>query len=211
MAGYRPTMRRMGITHLVAIVLTATSAVTVPAAQRRAMAQEAEAIWRPHGVSIVVVTDGQTGSPATADARLVVTLVGTARPAAVPGERGSLGAITFDHDNVPATTLTIDASRVSATVAGARWTGRPFEQWPAAFRDAVVGRALGRVLAHELGHYLLASRAHTVEGLMRAAFDGLELSRPGRAAFSLAERDLPRLRARLAGLGRTPSLAENAR
>jgi len=52
---------------------------------------------------------------------------------------------------------------------------------------------------------------HTTEGLMRASFDGDELRRPARDRFAIAARDLPRLRARLAGLGRGSSLAENAR
>jgi len=34
--------------------------------------------------------------------------------------------------------------------------------------ETLVGRALGRALAHELGHYLLRSKAHTPRGLMRA-------------------------------------------
>ena len=127
------------------------------------------------------------------------------------GRPPRLGAILFDHENVPATTLTIQAAAVEATVARTRWGGRPFDQWPAAWRDTLIGRALGRVLAHEIGHYLLASRLHDRDGLMRASFDGDELLRPGRHGFAVAARDLPRLRTRLAGLGRGSALAENAR
>jgi hypothetical protein len=46
---------------------------------------------------------------------------------------------------------------------------------------------------------------------MRAAFDGQELLYPGRAGFAVTPRDLPRLQTRLSGLGRSSSLAENAR
>jgi hypothetical protein len=203
-------MPGMGITHVVAIVLTWTTAGAQPPAERRAMLQEVEAIWRAHGVSIVAVPPAETGPPA-ADARLVVTLARASRRPAVPGRRERLGAIVFDHDNAPATALTIDVAAVTAIVAGTRLAGRPFDQWPPAGRDALVGRALGRVLAHEIGHYLLASRVHAPAGLMRAAFDGDELVRPGRRGFAMAARDLPRLRTRLAGLGRGSALAENAR
>jgi hypothetical protein len=168
------------------------------------------AAGRANGVSIVAVPPEQAGPPA-ADARLAITLARASRPPAVPGRRVRLGAIVFDHDNAPATTLTIDVAAVMAIVAGTRLGGRPFDQWPPAGRHALVGRALGRVLAHEIGHYLLASRVHTSAGLMRAAFDGDELVRPGRAGFGVAARDLPRLHARLAGLGRGSALAENAR
>jgi hypothetical protein len=210
MLGQGPTMPRMGITHVVAIVLTWITAGAQPPAERTAMLQEADAIWGAHGVSIVAVAPEQAGPPA-ADARLVVALARASRPPAAPGRRERLGAIVFDHDNAPATTITIDVAAVAAIVARARLGGRPFDQWPPAGRDALVGRALGRVLAHEIGHYLLASRVHTSAGLMRAAFDGDELVRPGRGGFGMAARDLPRLRLRLAGLGGGSTLAENAR
>jgi hypothetical protein len=201
-------MPRMG--HLLAIVLTWTTAGAQPPAERAAMLQEVDAIWRAHGVSIVAVP-ADLAAPPAADARLVVTLARAPRPPAVPGRRERLGAIVFDHDNAPATTLTIDVAAVTAILAGVRLGGRPIDQWPRAGRDGLVGRALGRVLAHEIGHYLLASRVHSSTGLMRAAFDGDELARPGRGGFGMAARDLPRLRTRLAGLGGRSALAENAR
>jgi hypothetical protein len=204
-------MRRMGITHVVAIVLTWTSAGAQPAAERQAMLHEADAIWRAHGVSIVALAPEQPLAPPSADARLVVTLTRAARPPAPPGRPQRLGAILFDHDNLPATTLAIDVTAVTAIVAAGRLGGRSYDQWPRAWRETLVGRALGRVLAHEVGHYLLASRVHTADGLMRAAFDGDELMRPGRGGFAVAARDLARLRTRLAGLGRGSALAENAR
>ena len=39
-------------------------------------------------------------------------------------------------------------------------------------------RIIGRVAAHELGHYLLADPRHQPTGLMRARFDGAELLGP---------------------------------
>jgi hypothetical protein len=202
-------MRRMGISCVVAIILTWTSATVQPAAERAIMLQEADAIWRTHGVAIVALAPEQTAPP-TADVRLVVTLDRTKRRLS-PGRSQRLGAILFDHENLPATTLTIEVGAVEATIVRTRWGGRPFDQWPQAWRDRLVGRALGRVLAHEIGHYLLASRLHGTEGLMRAMFDGDELLRPGRRGFAVAARDLPRLRTRLAGLGPGSALAENAR
>ena len=211
MAGGAPTMRRMGISRVVAIVLTWTSAAAQPAAERTAMLHEADAIWRAHGVAIVALAPEQSVAPPAADVRLVVALDRTPRRPAAPGRSQRLGAILFDHENVPATTLTIEVGAVEATIARTRWGGRPFDQWPHAWRDTLVGRALGRVLAHEIGHYLLASRLHGADGLMRASFDGDELLRPGRGGFVVAPRDLPRLRTRLAGLGRGSALAENTR
>ena len=211
MAGAAPTMRRMGIIKVVAIVLTWTGAAAQSPAERTAMLREADAIWRAHGVALVALAPEQPLAPPDADVRLVVALDRTPKPPPAPGRSPRLGAILFDHENVPATTLAIEAAAVEATVARTRWGGRPFDQWPAAWRDLLVGRALGRVLAHEIGHYLLASRLHAGDGLMRASFDGDELLRPGRHGFAVAARDLPRLRTRLAGLGHGSALAENAR
>jgi hypothetical protein len=39
-----------------------------------------------------------------------------------------------------------------------------------ASHEVLIGRALGRALAHELGHYLLRSKVHTSRGLMRGAW-----------------------------------------
>jgi hypothetical protein len=41
------------------------------------------------------------------------------------------------------------------------------EQWPAGLRDRILGRIAGRVLAHEIGHFVLCSPRHASRGLMR--------------------------------------------
>ena len=203
-------MRRMDLTHVVAIVLSWTGAAAPPAAQVEAMAREADALWRAHGVAIVLVAPDARLPPVPPASRLTVSL-GTVRRAAPSGPADTLGAIVFDALNRPATELTLHVSSIAATVGAARWSGHPLAAWPPAFADYVIGRALGRVLAHEIGHYLLAWRGHSPHGLMREAFDGHQLSHPDRSSFVLAPPDLPRLRARLAGLSRSGSLAENGR
>jgi len=57
-----------------------------------------------------------------------------------------------------------------------------------------VGVALGRVLAHELGHVLLATRGHQPRGLMRPAFSGEELLTAARETYGLSEPEVVRLR-----------------
>jgi hypothetical protein len=42
------------------------------------------------------------------------------------------------------------------------------DRMPIAERELLLGRAMGRALAHEIGHYLLASKLHTARGLMQA-------------------------------------------
>ena len=99
--------------------------------------------------------------------------------------------------------LAVEATR--QTVDDARWINGRVAAWPPSVREELLGRALGRVLAHEIGHYLLVWRAHTPDGLMRAAFRGEALIQPGRRAFELSDRLVPRLRARLAQLSPSAS------
>lgn len=63
--------------------------------------------------------------------------------------------------------------------------------------DRDVARALGRVLAHEIGHVLLGAPYHDRIGLMRAAFNPDELAELGRARFRLPCNEIARLRFRL--------------
>ena len=45
---------------------------------------------------------------------------------------------------------------------------RPVTERPRALQHDLMGRMLGRAVAHELGHYLFRSREHADAGLMRA-------------------------------------------
>jgi hypothetical protein len=48
-----------------------------------------------------------------------------------------------------------------------------------------LGRAMGRALAHELGHYLTASKAHAKKGLMRATRTASEFFALERWGFAI--------------------------
>jgi hypothetical protein len=52
-------------------------------------------------------------------------------------------------------------------------------------RETLLGRAMGRALAHEIGHYLLASKAHTATGVMQARRGAAELFSRSRQGFQL--------------------------
>ena len=69
-----------------------------------------------------------------------------------------------------------------------------------------LGRALGRVLAHEIGHVLLGPPHHDLAGLMRASFRAEELGEPDRTPFRLTCGGVDRLRSRLRALRREPQL-----
>ena len=56
---------------------------------------------------------------------------------------------------------------------------------PIAERRAYLSRALGRALAHEIGHYLTGSKQHTRRGLMKARQTAGDLFGPSRTVFDL--------------------------
>ncbi len=59
-----------------------------------------------------------------------------------------------------------------------------------------VGRALGRVLAHEIGHGLLGVASHERRGLMRATIFSSELVGYHRRGYTLSDSEIARLRER---------------
>ncbi len=61
--------------------------------------------------------------------------------------------------------------------------------WP-----ADVGRALGRVLAHEMGHVVLGAPYHQPQGLMRPSFLPLDLVGRARGSYTLSRAEETRLR-----------------
>ncbi|HET9268537.1 MAG TPA: hypothetical protein VFO31_10250, partial [Vicinamibacterales bacterium] len=75
--------------------------------------------------------------------------------------------------------------------------------------DRDLARALGRVLAHEIGHVLLAARGHGRSGLMRATFRAEELAGRDRRPFRLTCSDVDRLRVRLRDLAADAQLARS--
>ncbi len=170
----------------------------------RAMMAEAEAIWRPHAVRLIL-SSGQVGAD---DERLELrfgSATGASRPMHTKPRGGTgLGAIRFNEDGSPAPAITVSPDAVAAVIRLPGTGARALEWGPPALAEAAFGRALGRVLAHEIGHYLLASPAHAPVGLMRAVFNGRQLADMDRRTFELDPMALPRLRARLARLERAP-------
>jgi hypothetical protein len=66
---------------------------------------------------------------------------------------------------------------------------------------ADIGRALGRVLAHEIGHVLLDAPRHQPWGLMRRAFAPDDLAARQRWTYTLSKKEVERLASRERELG----------
>ena len=152
-----------------------------PAVERAAVA-EAAAIWAPYGV-VVTATDC---AAAPAPDNVTLTVVMNTSPAAATEMWGApLGSVDFDDAGAPLRIIRVFIVRLLTLLENARLWDVPASQWPRVIREAVVGRALGRVLAHEIGHVLMRTTQHTPRGLMRAVQYPKELVDPDRAGYTL--------------------------
>jgi hypothetical protein len=172
----------------------------LPAAVARGAVAEAAALWAPYRVAVVTL---QPTSTACGPARLgeAVLTVRVAEPGLDTARAWSspFAAIRFLADGEPEPTILLHYDAVIKRGLGTLSVGGTREpQWPKAVRDRILGRMIGRVLAHEIGHWVLRSRDHSTSGLMRAQQTTDALAEPGRARFALAPADVARLRAALA-------------
>jgi hypothetical protein len=142
---------------------------------------ETDAIWRRAGVTFVwqraareVVPysrASETGPYVPATLRLLIgNNRGTGRDGPLP-----LGWITFDDVTLPEQEIYLSYANAQQMMAQASGVVGIVGQMPAMQREMLAARAMGRALAHELGHYLLASQVHTAHGLMKAILTASEL------------------------------------
>jgi hypothetical protein len=107
-------------------------------------------------------------------------------------ERGPL-AFTYNTDGAMQPFSEVLCDQVTASIRSAMFSG------DFAKADQILGRALGRVVAHELVHMLSEDRGHGKEGIARRALTGRELIA---SQTRLDPEDLRRLTRRSAGAQR---------
>jgi hypothetical protein len=169
-----------------------------------AVLAEADAIWRPSGISFVWRrVPPVEATPTSIDRAPYVpnTLrltIGDARGTR-QNNRLPLGWIVFDDVTVPQQEIYLSLANAQAMMESASGVVGIVHQMPPSQRDTLLARAMGRALAHELGHYLLASKAHTEHGLMKAVLTAVELFQPGNGAFRIEPAQRRAVAARLRG------------
>ena len=100
------------------------------------------------------------------------------------GRDGALGWLTFTGDHPD---RVIHLSRASAEDL---LRGSPgLIDATITSHEAFIARALGRALAHEMGHYILRSKVHTPRGLMRAAWTSSQTFAVSRDGFALTAQE----------------------
>ena len=184
----------MVIALLMHITLATPPASPIQPGLLRAAAAEATSIWSPYGVVIDVAAP--SAGPAD-DAIVVVVDAVVTRQSGVPAAwQRALGAVSFDANGTPAPRITLFLTDLLAFVSSARMFGQPEWQWPRSLREKMIARVLGRVLAHEIGHFVLRTKRHAAAGLMRPLQFADELVAPSRRTFALTNGDVLQLAVR---------------
>jgi len=116
----------------------------------------------------------------------------------------ALGWIRFDAPDQPEQELHVSYANARALLEAAAPVVGGVSAMPMLQRETYMARAMGRALAHELGHYLLASKAHTARGLMQTQRSASELFAPARTRFEI---DATQKQAVVARLGRSTQVA----
>jgi hypothetical protein len=146
------------------------------------------------------VTDGCTSFPE----RPVVRVSFDDGPGSLTEFATTLGSIEFDGPTTPRADIHLFYSNAYDLLVAAY--GKPaVENMPPAGQRIFLSRALGRALAHEIGHYVLGSKAHAERGLMKKKLSTVELFGPRRNELTLSDADRATVASRLVEPGRLAS------
>jgi hypothetical protein len=169
--------------------------------------QEVLDLWQPYGVDVVWEgewKEGDTGQKPD----LFVFFVDRELKGRVTRGATAVAWILF-IDGSPRELINVSIAAARRLLDSTTWLDeRPVRMAPLNIQDQLVGRMVGRALAHEIGHYLLASSKHAGEGLMKPLITPAEFVKGGRNHLKLVPDDVRALRtARLAGCQLTASNA----
>ena len=179
-------------------------------ALKAAVLEEATAIWAAYDVEIHEAT---ADDAARGDGAVKLAVAVADRPARNVNA-DALGSIYF-VDSVPTAAIMLYPNTIVSMLPASLLLGPGVHERSPFSNDRILGRVMGRALAHEIGHYLLRSRYHSADGLMRASPQMLELVDQQRRGFTLGSHDVARLLAMRrvyshAADGVAPALEETA-
>jgi hypothetical protein len=156
------------------IVVSVAANISMSVVQK--MTEETDAVWS--GMTFMWERGDQDHPPA--DLHVIVGAPHRTSASTLP----PLGWIEI-NDNGPTRFIHISYANAVTMLNDARSSvGAPINM-PMLERDRYLGRAMGRVLAHELGHYLLGSNTHARKGLMQGTFSAAMLFAPNRATLHM--------------------------
>jgi hypothetical protein len=176
----------------VALTINVISASDISSTVVSRALDETDSIWRAAGVEFVWKRNPASSSTPAA---LTVVIGHDLRP--VREGALALGWIYFD-ESTPGQRLYISYANVQQLMRESMGVLGPPDHMPIFEREVLMARAIGRALAHELGHYFLASKEHTKNGLMKAHRSAVEFFGPDHRPFKLDGAQRSQITARLA-------------
>jgi hypothetical protein len=183
------------------MIVTVATASDVPASLVTMMLEETDAIWRRAGFTFIWQRVSLDAAPLDASPRPVSLRVVVGRNQRPSGDgRMPLGWIVFDDVSTPEQEVYVSYTSAERFLATAGSAVGPVHSMPRLQRETLMARSMGRVLAHEIGHYLLASKVHTVQGLMKAVQTAVELFSPDRSRFIVEPSQMTAVALRVASL-----------
>ena len=160
-----------------------------PLTLRTAVA-EADVLWSRYGVAIDLAVPGVASGD---NEILTVVVVETPQALAASRWRRPLGAIKFDPNGTPAPLITVFVATFCVSCRARGCSAPSSGNGRRTMREEIIGRALGRVLAHEIGHYVLRSPRHADAGLMKPVHVGDALVGHRRHGFALSKAEAARI------------------
>jgi hypothetical protein len=143
------------------------------ASELDAIVETAGSLWHPYGVTLAPVSEHGVA---------VIVSHGSTEPEG-SSNRLVLGTTMFsDGHAVPYIHLWVDAAEelVYATTLTHAWN------MPTIERDSQLVPVLGVALAHELGHFLLDTSSHTLDGMLQRVIPLRDLQHPSPARLGLS-------------------------
>jgi hypothetical protein len=186
------------------MIVHVAAAATVPPQLVTAILAETAAIWRQSGVTLVwrraplVPASAPIAESGPYLPNVLSVVIGDDRGAGLRGKL-PLGWIQFNERSAPGQEIYLSHANAQALMNDAQGVVGVVAQMPIMQRQMLLGRAIGRAFAHELGHYLLASKLHSTRGMMKAALTAVELFMPDASAFRIDAEQRRSVAARLRG------------
>src|SRR5262245_29621853 len=85
-----------------------------------------------------------------------------------------LGRVAFGDEGQPGNLIEVSFEAIASLVMSSSYLNTPIAKLPGYMQQVLLGRGLGRVIAHEIGHWLVG-RGHMHDGLMKPAFSDRDL------------------------------------
>ncbi|HMF28528.1 MAG TPA: hypothetical protein VKE42_07135 [Candidatus Cybelea sp.] len=175
------------------MVINVTAASDISRSLVTATLHEADAIWRIAGFRFI----WERNAAMTTKDSLHVVIGGGASP---PTRNVPLAWIGFTESGEPSSMIYVSHANAVAYLANSRETVGLADTMTVLQRETYLARAMGRALAHEIGHFLLASPAHTAKGLMMASHTSTEFFYAERGAFGITASERRQMAARFTSI-----------